>query len=214
MALDTGVTTWLMVSALLVMLMTPGVGFFYGGLVRKKNFISMIALSFIVLSLVSIQWILFGYSLAFGPDVGGVIGNLQYPGTGRCERGCRECGIPAACLHGLPALLCGSDDHDRHLRGCGTDQAVLVYRVRACLGDGRILPARPLGMGRRLGTADGHDRLCRGNGGRESVPGLPRFALAMVIGKACGFWRIFARTPQHSHRIARRGPALVRLVRV
>jgi len=80
MALDTGVTTWLMVSALLVMLMTPGVGFFYGGLVRKKNFISMIALSFIVLSLVSIQWILFGYSLAFGPDVGGVIGNLQYLG--------------------------------------------------------------------------------------------------------------------------------------
>ncbi len=48
MALDTGVTTWLMVSALLVMLMTPGVGFFYGGLVRKKNFISMIALSFLV----------------------------------------------------------------------------------------------------------------------------------------------------------------------
>jgi len=80
MALDTGVTTWLMVSALVVMLMTPGVGFFYGGLVRKKNFISMIALSFIVLSLVSIQWILFGYSLAFGPDVGGVIGNLQYLG--------------------------------------------------------------------------------------------------------------------------------------
>jgi len=80
MALDTGVTTWLMVSALLVMLMTPGVGFFYGGLVRKKNFISMIALSFVVLSLVSIQWILFGYSLAFGPDVGGFIGNLQYLG--------------------------------------------------------------------------------------------------------------------------------------
>ena len=80
MALDTGVTTWLMVSALLVMLMTPGVGFFYGGLVRKKNFISMIALSFIVLSLVSIQWILVGYSLAFGPDVGGFIGNLQYLG--------------------------------------------------------------------------------------------------------------------------------------
>ena len=80
MALDTGVTTWLMVSALLVMLMTPGVGFFYGGLVRKKNFISMIALSFVVLSLVSIQWILVGYSLAFGPDVGGFIGNLQYLG--------------------------------------------------------------------------------------------------------------------------------------
>ncbi|MEN6442365.1 MAG: ammonium transporter [Methanoregula sp.] len=80
MALDTGVTCWLMVSAILVMLMTPGVGFFYGGLVRKKNFISMIALSFVILALVSIQWVLFGYSLAFGPDVGGFIGNLDYLG--------------------------------------------------------------------------------------------------------------------------------------
>ena len=80
MALDTGVTTWLMVSAILVMLMTPGVGLFYGGLVRKKNFISMIALSFVVLALVSIHWVLIGYSLAFGPDIGGIIGNLNYIG--------------------------------------------------------------------------------------------------------------------------------------
>ncbi|HZK30744.1 MAG TPA: ammonium transporter [Methanoregula sp.] len=80
MALDTGVTTWLMVSAILVMLMTPGVGFFYGGLVRKKNFISMIALSFVVLALVSIHWVLIGYSLAFGPDIGGIIGNLDFIG--------------------------------------------------------------------------------------------------------------------------------------
>jgi Amt family ammonium transporter len=62
------------------MLMTPGVGLFYGGLVRKKNFISMITLSFTAFALVSIQWVLFGFSLAFGPDVGGFIGNLQYLG--------------------------------------------------------------------------------------------------------------------------------------
>jgi Amt family ammonium transporter len=80
MVLDTGVTTWLMVSAILVMLMTPGVGFFYGGLVRKKNFISMIALSFVVLALVSIHWVLIGYSLAFGQDIGGIIGNLNFIG--------------------------------------------------------------------------------------------------------------------------------------
>jgi Amt family ammonium transporter len=80
MALDTGVTCWLMVSAVLVMLMTPGVGLFYGGLVRKKNFISMIALSFVSLALASVQWILIGYSLAFGPDVGGFIGNLSHLG--------------------------------------------------------------------------------------------------------------------------------------
>jgi Amt family ammonium transporter len=80
MAMDTGVTSWLMVSAVLVMLMTPGVGLFYGGLVRKKNFISMIALSFVSLALASIHWILLGYSLAFGPDVGGFIGSLDYVG--------------------------------------------------------------------------------------------------------------------------------------
>lgn len=78
--MDTGITCWLMVSALLVMLMTPGVGLFYGGLVRKKNFISMIALSFVSLAIASIHWILIGYTLAFGPDIGGFIGNLNYLG--------------------------------------------------------------------------------------------------------------------------------------
>jgi Amt family ammonium transporter len=78
MALDTGVTTWLMVSAALVMLMIPGVGLFYAGLVRRKNIISMIALSFVALAVVSIYWMVIGYSLAFGPDIGGVIGNLDH----------------------------------------------------------------------------------------------------------------------------------------
>jgi Amt family ammonium transporter len=80
MAIDSGATAWILASTALVMIMTPGVGFFYGGLVRRKNFISMITLSFVAFALVSIQWVLFGYSLAFGPDVGGFIGNLQYLG--------------------------------------------------------------------------------------------------------------------------------------
>jgi len=64
------------------MLMTPAVGLFYGGMVRQKNVLSMITQSFIVLALISIQWILWGYSLAFGPDVGGhgLIGGLQWLG--------------------------------------------------------------------------------------------------------------------------------------
>ena len=65
-------------SAALVMLMIPGVGLFYAGLVRRKNIISMIALSFVVLAVISIFWMVIGYSLAFGPDIGGVIGNLDY----------------------------------------------------------------------------------------------------------------------------------------
>jgi Amt family ammonium transporter len=92
--MDTGVTCWLLVSALLVMLMTPGVGLFYGGLVRKKNFISMIALSFVCLALASVHWIFIGYSLAFGPDVGGFIGNLDYLGLSGVSADAGPAGYP------------------------------------------------------------------------------------------------------------------------
>lgn len=78
--IDTGTTAWILAATALVMIMTPAVGFFYGGLVRKKNFISMIALSFIAFALVSIQWVLIGYSLAFGQDAGGFIGGLDFLG--------------------------------------------------------------------------------------------------------------------------------------
>lgn len=60
------------------MLMTPGVGLFYGGLVRRKTVVSMIGLSFLAFALASIQWVLLGYSLAFGSDIGGVIGGLDF----------------------------------------------------------------------------------------------------------------------------------------
>ena len=77
MAIDSGATAWILASTALVMLMTPAVGFFYGGLVRRKNFISMITLSFVAFALVSIQWVLFGYSLAFGSDVAGSSGTCS-----------------------------------------------------------------------------------------------------------------------------------------
>ena len=76
--IDTGSTAFVLICAAMVMLMTPGVGLFYGGLVRRKNFISMIALAFIAFALVTLQWVIFGYSLAFGSDIGGLIGNLEY----------------------------------------------------------------------------------------------------------------------------------------
>ncbi len=78
MVLDSGATAWILAATALVFIMTPGVGFFYGGMVRRKNFISMIALSFIAFALVSVQWVVCGYSLSFGPDIGGFIGNLDY----------------------------------------------------------------------------------------------------------------------------------------
>ncbi|MDD5474704.1 MAG: ammonium transporter [Candidatus Methanoperedens sp.] len=77
---DSGDTAWVLASAALVMIMTPALGLFYGGMVRKKNALSTIMFSFVILALISVQWVLYGYSLAFGPDVGGVIGNLNWLG--------------------------------------------------------------------------------------------------------------------------------------
>ncbi len=73
-------TAWVLISAALVMLMTPALGLFYGGLVRQKNVLSTIMHSFFMLALISVQWVLWGYSLAFGPDKGGLIGGLEYVG--------------------------------------------------------------------------------------------------------------------------------------
>lgn len=80
MAISAGDTAWVLASTALVMIMIPGVGLFYGGMVRKKNVISTIMMSFAILALISLQWILYGYSLAFGPDVAGIIGNLDWVG--------------------------------------------------------------------------------------------------------------------------------------
>ncbi len=79
--INSGDTAWVLMSTALVMLMTiPGLAFFYGGLVRRKNVLGTIMQSFFVLCLISIQWILWGYTLSFGPDVGGFIGSLSWAG--------------------------------------------------------------------------------------------------------------------------------------
>lgn len=79
--INPGDTAWLLISSALVLVMTPALAFFYGGMVRKKNVLSTLNLSFIMIGLVSIQWVLFGYSLSFGPDIiGGLIGGLDFVG--------------------------------------------------------------------------------------------------------------------------------------
>lgn len=77
---DAGDTAWILISTALVMLMTPGLALFYAGMVRRKNVLGTIMQSFIILALISIQWVLWGYSLAFGPDKGGIIGSLAWFG--------------------------------------------------------------------------------------------------------------------------------------
>ncbi|HJZ05433.1 MAG TPA: ammonium transporter [Patescibacteria group bacterium] len=78
---DTGDTAWMLTSSALVLMMTiPGLFLFYGGLVRAKNTLGTVMQSFIIVGLISIQWALWGYSLAFGPDKGGIIGSLAWVG--------------------------------------------------------------------------------------------------------------------------------------
>ncbi len=78
--IDTGDTAWILVSTALVMLMTPGLALFYGGMVRGKNVLGTIMQSFIAIAVISVQWILIGYSLSFGPDIHGIIGSLDWLG--------------------------------------------------------------------------------------------------------------------------------------
>ncbi len=78
--INSGDTAWVLVSAALVMLMTPALGFFYGGLVRRKNVLSTIMHSFFIMALISVQWVLWGYSFSFGTDIGGLIGGFDFIG--------------------------------------------------------------------------------------------------------------------------------------
>ncbi|MEE9201953.1 MAG: ammonium transporter, partial [Dehalococcoidia bacterium] len=79
---DSGDTAWVLASAALVLLMTPALGFFYGGMVRHKNVVGTVLQTFIIVAVVSVVWVLWGYSLAFGPDVNGwgIIGGLDWVG--------------------------------------------------------------------------------------------------------------------------------------
>jgi Amt family ammonium transporter len=78
--INSGDTAWLLASAALVMLMTPGLAFFYGGLVRRKNVLSVLMQCMTILCLVTVQWVILGYSLSFGPDIKGIIGDLSWIG--------------------------------------------------------------------------------------------------------------------------------------
>ena len=80
MRIDTGDTAWVLVSAALVMFMTPGLALFYGGLVRAKNVLGTVMQSLIALGVVTVLWVLVGYSLAFGSDHGLLTGGLEYVG--------------------------------------------------------------------------------------------------------------------------------------
>jgi Amt family ammonium transporter len=80
MPINSGDTAWLLASAAMVLFMTPGLAFFYGGMARRKNLLSTLMMSFVMIGIVGIIWVLYGYSLGFGPDLGGFVGNLSFLG--------------------------------------------------------------------------------------------------------------------------------------
>lgn len=80
MQINTGDTAWLLTSAALVLFMTPGVALFYGGMVRRKNVLSTMMMSFTAMALVGVLWVLYGYSLSFAPDRVSLLGGLEYIG--------------------------------------------------------------------------------------------------------------------------------------
>lgn len=92
-------TAWMLISTALVMLMTPGLAFFYGGMVQRKNVLGTMMQSFVLLGVVSLQWAFFGYSLAFGPDKYHLIGGLEWAGL----RGVG--GNPSAYAPTIPHVL-------------------------------------------------------------------------------------------------------------
>src|SRR5687768_6231835 len=77
---DTGDTAWLLTSAALVLMMTPALAFFYGGLVRKKNMLSVLMQCFMLMAIITLEWVIVGYSMSFGPDIKGWIGDLSWIG--------------------------------------------------------------------------------------------------------------------------------------
>jgi ammonium transporter, Amt family len=78
--INTGDTAWILISSALVMLMTPGLALFYGGMVRKKNILSTMMMSFAILVIIAILWVVYGYSLGFGNDIGSFIGGTSFVG--------------------------------------------------------------------------------------------------------------------------------------
>ena len=78
--IDTGDTAWVLISAALVFIMTPGLAFFYGGMVRSKNVLTTMMQSFFIVAMISVEWVVVGYAMAFGTDINGFIGSLDKVG--------------------------------------------------------------------------------------------------------------------------------------
>ncbi len=190
--INAGDTAWLLMSAALVMLMTPALGFFYGGLVRRKNVLATIMHSFFILALISVQWVLWGYSLAFGPDHGGLIGGFDWlalKGVGQAPNPEYAATVPALAFMIFqmmfavitPALITGAFAERKRFKAFVIFTllwATLVYDPVAhwVWGNGGWL--------RMLGTLD-----FAGGTVVHITSGVSALVAALVLGKRYGYGR-------------------------
>jgi Amt family ammonium transporter len=190
--INAGDTAWLLMSAALVMLMTPALGFFYGGLVRRKNVLATIMHSFFILALISVQWVLWGYSLAFGPDHGGLIGGLDWlalKGVGQAPNADYAATVPALAFMIFqmmfavitPALITGAFAERKRFKAFVIFTllwATLVYDPVAhwVWGTGGWL--------RTMGTLD-----FAGGTVVHITSGVSALVAALVLGKRVGYGR-------------------------
>ena len=195
--------------------MTPGLAFFYGGMVRGKSVLNMMMMSFGAMGVVGVIWVLWGYPMAFGTDIGGFMGNpFDGFGLGNCIAANPEAVAAVDGLRRLPGDL--RDHHRRADLRCDRrpDEVQRLARVHRRLGHPGLLPDRALGLGRRrLDLQARRDRLRRWNRRahqrRYRGPGAgdhPRQAQGLGQGPDA--------SAQPAVRDARRRPAVVRLVRL
>ena len=149
-AIDPAATAWLLASTALVLLMTPGLAIFYGGMVRTTGVLNMIMMSFISIPLVTVAWLLVGYTIAFSEDgAGGFIGNLRHIGMLGITPGHRPRRGSRTAVRHVPV-----DVRDHHGRpGQRRDRRPRQVRrldgVRPGVGDRRVFGCRALGVGAR-----------------------------------------------------------------
>ena len=197
---NTGDTAWILVSAALVMLMTPGLALFYGGMVRAKSVLNMMMMSFGALALISVLWVVYGYSMAFGDDVGfGLLGNpLQYFGLAglMADATSADGGLPAMAFVGFQAVfaiitvaLISGAIADRARFGAwmvfaGVWATVVYFPVAHWVFD--------FSLGEHVGGWIANDLAAIDFAGGTAVhinAGAAGLALALVLGKRRGFGR-------------------------
>jgi len=193
---DTGDTAWMLTSAALVLMMTaPGLALFYGGLVRSKNGLATIMQSFVMMALISVQWVLWGYTLAFGPDHGHVIGGLNWlglngvggtPNADYAPTIPHQCFMIYQCMFAIitPALITGAFAERMKF------SAFLLFSLLWATLIYDPLAHWVWGKGGWIGTNGGMGALDFAGGTVVHISaGISAFAAALVMGKRLGYPR-------------------------